>query len=347
MCNNSNMKDGNLLHTLILFCLVTACLPAISCNNNIDTNSLENDILVLTTKIPLAGVNGRIDHLTYDSVHHLVFVAALGNNTVEVVNTITNQRVHTITGLHGPQGVCYIPSVNRLVVANGDNGDCVFYECINYSVIKHIQLSGDADNTRFDAANNTVFVGYGDGGISVIDVVKMEQVATIQLDGHPESFQLDEVNNKLFINVPDAHEIQVASLKTHQVIGTWKNDGASANFPMALDANNKRLFVVYRHPASIKVLNTETGQVIQSIRCSGDADDIFYDNLSGLLFVSCGDGFIDAVKMSGGDYKLINHIKNSSGARTSLWIPSEKKLLLAVPVRGGNDAALWVYKLKP
>ncbi|HEY4285957.1 MAG TPA: hypothetical protein VGN00_02550 [Puia sp.] len=31
------------------------------------------------------------------------------------------------------------------------------------------------------------------------------------------------------------------------------------------------------------------------------------------------------------------------GARTSLWLPGERKLLVAVPARGGEDAAVWVY----
>jgi len=63
----------------------------------------------------------------HDTTGHRVFIAALGNNTVEVVDLPGKARMHTITGLHEPQGVLYIPSLQRLVVANGGDGNCVFF----------------------------------------------------------------------------------------------------------------------------------------------------------------------------------------------------------------------------
>jgi len=68
----------------------------------------------------------KVKNTPGDSINHLAFVAALGNNTIEVVNIDSKQVVHTIKGLHEPQGVAYIPSLQILVVANGDNGQCIF-----------------------------------------------------------------------------------------------------------------------------------------------------------------------------------------------------------------------------
>jgi DNA-binding beta-propeller fold protein YncE len=336
----------NILTVITLLLLVIIFMPAVSCNNAVDTTHIEGDVLTLATKIGMPGVTGRIDHFAYDSVHQLVFIAALGNNTVEVINIQTGQHVHSITGLHTPQGVYYIASLNRLAVANDGGGDVVFYDCTNYKVIGHTSLKDDADNIRFDEQTNTLYVGYGDGAISIIDVVAMAQTAAIPLDGHPESFQLNKSAGLLYINVPGAGEIQVGDIKTAKVVNTWKNAGASANFPMAFDAGAKRLFIVYRHPAVVKLLSAQTGETMQVIKCSGDADDAFYDKTTGLLFVSCGDGFIDVFKATTDGFVLINHIKTRGGSRTSLWLPSQKNLLLAVPAKWGENAAVWVYHLK-
>ena len=57
----------------------------------------------------VAGVEGRIDHFAFDPAGERLFVCALGNNTVEVLDLRKGERVHSITGLGAPQGVGYAP----------------------------------------------------------------------------------------------------------------------------------------------------------------------------------------------------------------------------------------------
>ncbi|HEY8968912.1 MAG TPA: YncE family protein [Puia sp.] len=310
----------------------------LACQHGSDTSHLEKDLLHLEAKIPLPGVGGRIDHLAYDTAGRRLFVAALGNNTVEVVDLAGRKRLHSITGLHEPQGVQYLPSLGRLVVANGSDGTCVFYDSRTYAEAGRVALGDDADNIRYDGSR--VYVGYGSGGIAVIDPVAMRKMGELPLKGHPESFQLAD-SGRVFINVPDAGEIVDADLGTLKVHGYWKNSGAFANFPMALDRRDTRLFIAYRHPAQLRVLDGRTGVVEASAPCVGDADDVFYDQASGLVFVSGGEGYLDVFRGA----VLINHIATRRGARTGLWLPGEKELVLAVPARGGEEAALWVYKM--
>src|SRR5919202_1470478 len=89
----------------IIVVLLNSSIFSFRCDSSAENNFFEKDVLTLTAQIPLPNVNGRIDHLAYDSVNHLAFVAALGNNTIEVVNIETKEVIHTIKGLHEPQGV--------------------------------------------------------------------------------------------------------------------------------------------------------------------------------------------------------------------------------------------------
>jgi hypothetical protein len=173
----------------------------------------------------------------------------------------------------------------------------------------------------------------------------MKLVGEIPLDGHPESFQLSKKQNKIYINVPDADEIEVADLLTKRVITKWQNKGASSNFPMALDEGNNRLFIGYRSPAKLRMINTQAGEEIITLHCSDDADDVFYDRKDSLVFVSGGKGFIDVYRVNGKDLVQINHIGTSRGARTSLLLNTERKFLLAVPAQSGVPAALWIYDI--
>ena len=64
--------------------------------------------LLLVQQIPLTNVGGRIDHFTFDGKRKRVIGAALGNNTVEIVDTFAGRDVHSITGAADPQGVVYV-----------------------------------------------------------------------------------------------------------------------------------------------------------------------------------------------------------------------------------------------
>jgi len=315
---------------------IITLLLLLSCQNGPDTSHLEKDLLHLEAKIALPGVSGRMDHLSYDGAGHRVFVAALGNNTVEVTDLASRTRVHSITGLHVPQGVLYMPSQGRLAVANGGSGTCVFYDGNSYAEQGGISLGDDADNIRSDGER--VYVGYGSGGIAVIDPKTIRKLGDLPLQGHPESFQLGD-SGRIYINIPDEGETVAGDLGSLSIHSHWKNSRASANFPMALDRKDGRLFVAYRHPAQLRTLDIRTGAVLASSPCVGDADDVFFDQASGLVFVSGGEGYLDIFRGTA----LVNHIATQKGARTCLWLPAERKLILAAPAQGREEAALWVY----
>ena len=80
--------------------------------------------LKLVQRISLPGVTGRIDHLSIDLKGQRLFVSALGNDTLEVINLLSGKDIHSIPGMREPQGVLYVPESNRLFVANGGDGTC-------------------------------------------------------------------------------------------------------------------------------------------------------------------------------------------------------------------------------
>jgi len=304
--------------------------------------------LKLTTTITLPDVAGRIDHLAFVPKNQTIFVAALGNNTVEVVDLISNKVIHSIKGLHEPQGIKYIPESNTVFVANGENGDCDVYNADTYQFITSIKMpGGDADNVRYDVTAGKIFVGYGDGGLAVIDAKTFKQLADVKLPGHPESFQLSADSKKIFVNVPDAQMLATIDLDKNIITNKWKIEVAKANFPMALDETNHRLFIGCRNPAKLLVINSESGNIITQIDIDSDTDDIFYDYPSKQIYVSCGDGYIDVIKQNGSDkYEVTSRIESRSGARTSLFVPELNKLLVAAPARSGSDAQLMIYEKK-
>jgi YVTN family beta-propeller protein len=327
---------------------VVILIVIFSLNSCFAQNSVSNKELQLVASIQLPNVSGRIDHLAFDSKNQTIFVASLGNNTIEVVDLKSRKVIHTIKGLHEPQGIKYIPENNIVFVANGENGECDIYNADTYQQITTIKMpGGDADNVRYEVTAGKIYVGYGDGGIAVIDAKTFKQLADVKLPGHPESFQLAPDSKKIFVNVPDAQILATIDLDKNLITGKWKIEVAKANFPMALDETNHRLFVGCRNPAKLLVINSESGNIITQIDIDSDTDDVFYDNPSKQIYVSCGGGYVDVIKQNGPDkYEVISRIESRSGARTSLYVPELNQLLVVAPARSGSEAQLMIYEKK-
>ncbi|MDO8794300.1 MAG: hypothetical protein Q7J25_06755 [Vicinamibacterales bacterium] len=73
--------------------------------------SAQSQPVVLKNVIPLPKVEGRIDHLAFDAARGRLFVAALGNDSVEVMDTVNGTHVTTLPGFHEPQGLAVVPDV--------------------------------------------------------------------------------------------------------------------------------------------------------------------------------------------------------------------------------------------
>ncbi len=308
----------------------------------------EQELLTYEKTIPLPEVKGRIDHFAIDRQGQQLFIAALGNDTVEILDLKSGQRVRSITGCHKPQGVLFLQDSKRICVANGGEGTVQFHDAASGTLVKKLDGMDDADNVRFDEKRKTICVGYGGGALALISAESLQKTGNIKLAGHPESFQLEQDGPRIFVNVPEAGHVAVVDRVKQAVIATWPLHEFKANFPMALDEKHQRLFIGCRNPARFVVLDTNDGHVVTNVAISGDTDDLFYDAARSSIYLSGGEGFLDIIGQSGADvYQARTRIATSSGARTCFFNAASSELFLAAPTRGNKGAEVRVYHATP
>src|SRR5262249_54968159 len=162
----------------------------------------EEKPLRLAQTIALPNVAGRIDHLAVDLQSQRLFLAALGNNTLEVIDLKAGKVIRSVKGLHEPQGVAFVPEANAVYVANGGDGNCEAFAADSSAPLRNTKFSDDADNLRYDAATKLLYVGYGDGAIGVFEALTGKIVGDIKLPAHPEAFALEQTGGRIFVNVP-------------------------------------------------------------------------------------------------------------------------------------------------
>jgi hypothetical protein len=217
--------------------------------------------LTLERTIPLADVSGRIDHMAVDLRRGRLFVAELGNDTVDVVDLATGRVVHRIGELREPQGIGYAPTADIIAVANAGDGSVRLYKGQDFAPVGRVDLGDDADNVRLDAHSGNFLVGYGTGGIATLDAKTGAVLSKAALSAHPEGFRVDQDGRRALVNLPNAGQIAAVDLTTGKQTATWRVPDLRANFPMAWDEDHGVIAVVFRSPSRLVLLDSGTGSV--------------------------------------------------------------------------------------
>ena len=246
--------------------------------------------LELKSRIPMAQVQGRIDHTSADLMGQRLFVAAFDNKTLEIIDVQAGKQVHTILNLDNPQQTHFDPSTNHPFVSSSGDGTVKVFAGSTFRLLETTQLSSDADNMRFDARNKHLVVaccgekflngqvtrgaGLKDGELAILDMAG-QKIGQIQTDGHPESLAVEKNGTRVFTNVPDKKEIVVGDLGNYNVLAHWALPGCE-NYPMAFDEDHHRVFVMCRASGGLLALDTESGMQVASMALtpSASSDDM-------------------------------------------------------------------------
>jgi hypothetical protein len=302
--------------------------------------------LTLRTRIPLPGVYGRLDHYGWDGKRANLIVSALGNDTVEIVNSW--KRVRTITGLEHPQAAVYVPGIDRIVVSS-QSGKLRFYDAESYALVKTVDFgpNADTDNMRYDPVSRRIYVGYGDGArgaLAIVDPAAMERLEEFKLGSHPESFQLERDGPRIFVNLPDQESIGVIDQKTGTVT-KWKIPDHTDAHALAFDEAGHRLFAASLQPGRLTVVDTQSGRVVDTLPCILGVDDLWFDPTRKRIYAP-GAGAIDVFQQVDADhYTILARVQVGAGAgSTSFHLKSrtQDSLFMSWPnmlPQGGSEVS--------
>lgn len=297
----------------------------------------------------LKGKPGKLDHLIVDGKRSRLFQANKVNNTLDVVDLKAGKLVKQITGQAGIQGLAYAADLDRLYAGLGTGGYCNVFDGNTYKLLKTIKYADDADNVRYDPRTHLVYVAHAEKGLGVIDGATLERKADITLPGSAESFQLEASRPRLYLNIPSPSQVVVIDTEKNDVIKSYPLKLAAANYPLALDETNHRLFIGCRKKPTVVVMDSETGTEITGVPVPADTDDLFYDARRKRIYVSCGEGFLAVLRQADPDhYELLEKVPTIKDARTSYFDPETGRLYLAVPRQPGKEGPeIWVYQARP
>ena len=310
--------------------------------------------LRLVQTIPLPNVKGRLDHMDVDVKGKRLFVAGLENGTFEVVDLKAGKWVRSIPGFKKAQGALFVPELNKLFLASGDDGMLRVFRGDTLDLLDSIHLEPGPNRVVYEPNSKLVYVGYGGkdagkdyGEIGIIDAQNDRVIGDIKVVAHPSELLLDKAGKTLFVFVSIASKIQVVDTSKREVLSTWPVT-SQRNGDGAFDESTSRLFIGTRTPAEMVVMDSKSGREIAHLPTADSMDGVYFDAVRKRIYVSGGRdlqvGSAYVYQQKDADhYETIGKIPTRDGAGTSFWSPELDRFYVAAEATDKEQAAILVY----
>jgi hypothetical protein len=332
---------------------ITAFLIALVCSARLAAQ--DNYPLRLVQTIPMPNVKGRIDHMDVDVKGKRLFVAGLENGSLEVVDLGAGKWSKSIPGFKKTQGIAYVPSLNKVFVASGDDGMLRVFRGDTLELLDSLKLEMGPNRVAFEPNSEILYVGYGGkdagkdyGQVGIIDAKADKRLGDIKVEAHPAELLLDKSGKTLYVFISAASKVQLVDTKKREVLSTWSTS-SQRNGDGAFDEKTHRLFIGTRTPPQMIVMDSSSGKEVAALPTVEGMDGVYFNAKQKRIYISGGRdndvGYIFIYQQKDADhYEAIGKIPTRSGAGTSFWSPELNRFYVGAPASDKQEAAILVFE---
>ena len=318
--------------------------------------------LIKTFSMPDVPKGPYCDHLAIDVGGKRLFTTPQAQKSVEVLDLDSGKLIHTIPGLENPHSVLYRSDLDRIYITDGGAGLLRVFDGKSYQPLADIKLRADADSISYDPATRYLYVTNGGkelgqtfSFLSVVDTTTYKLLGDIRVeDAALEAMAQETSSPRMYVNLYASSRLAVVDRAMRSVVAIWPVTKGRKNIAMGIDEADHRLFLGCRNTEQsgvIIVLDTRTGEEIETLPIGGWVDYVIYDQPSKRLYASCGAPF-----PNGGDvyvyqqkqsdrYDLLAKIPTAPRAKTGLLVPELKKFFVPVP-HFESEARVLVFRVQ-
>jgi YVTN family beta-propeller protein len=277
-------------------------------------------------KIPIPG-EGSWDYLTVDESARRLYVSH--GTQVEVLDVDSGAIVGKVEKTPGVHGIAIAAEAGRGFISNGQTSNVTIFDLKTLNTISHAPTGKKPDAIIFDPATSRVFAfNGGSNSATAIDAASGKVAGTVDLGGGPE-FAVADGKGYVFDNLEDESLVLKINARDLKVEQRWPTAPCSAPTSIAMDRDNRRLFIGCRSKV-MAVMNADTGKVITTVPIGDHVDATAFDAESKLIFNSNGEGTITVVHQDGPDkYSVLDTVKTVPKAKTMALDPKTHQLFLS------------------
>jgi len=274
------------------------------------------------------GGEGGWDYLAEDTAANRLYVSHA--TKVVVIDMAQGTVIGEIDSLPGVHGFAVAPELGLGFTSNGRENTAAVVDLKTLAITRRVATGENPDAILYVPGFQEVYTFNGRGhSATVFDAKSGKVVATIPLPGKPEFAVFDPAAGRIYNNIEDQNEIVVIDAKTHAVVATWPITPGEEASGLAIDLAHHRLFAVCGN-ALMVMLNSTTGEVVDTVRIGDGADAARFDPATGLAFASNGEGTVTIAHEDSPDrLTVVQTLTTVRSARTMTLDPTTHRIYLS------------------
>jgi DNA-binding beta-propeller fold protein YncE len=279
---------------------------------------------------------GGFDHAAIHRASGRLYVAHTTNNTMDVIDCVSDQYHYSIPGLTGVAGALVSDERNLVFTSNrGENTVGIFSPEDEQNLVK-VSVGVGPNGLSYDAQRGLLLAANvgspdipGSFTLSIVDVQRREMIDTIPMPGRTRWAVFDAQSDAFYVNIADPAQIVIVNAAQPDHVAKILAIPAAGPHGLDLDVENRRLFCACDAGILI-VINIVNGAIQGEAALSGIPDVIFYNPALSHLYVAVGDpGVIDVFETT--SLTKLETIPTEKGAHTIAFDAQGNKVYTFLP----------------
>ena len=254
--------------------------------------------------IALHGPRGaHFDHLAMDYDDHYLLSAQTGSGILYVIDVRRNAVVAAIHKLPGITVPVYVPAFGKVYACDWGENKIGVVDLKRMKVVKRLASSEKPNGGTYARAFSKVYISDTLGReLQVIDARADAPLKTLRFTSETGMVQYDEVGRKVWVNLRNANQIAEIDPQKDAVAARYRVAGCDFNHAMAIDAKNRRAFLLCVGNSVFTVFDLEKHRAIAHIPLPEGADDVKFDPVLRRIYVACESGTITVIQEEDADH---------------------------------------------
>lgn len=283
-------------------------------------------------ELPRSGLLSALDYLVIRKGH--VLIASISSGAVIDVafdsGNAAAAPVRVFRGKGDAHGIAVVNDHAAFVTRGGTNVVDMF-DPGTLTLLQSLPVPAGPDAVVSDPSTGLVYAASTDASLgTVIDASTGSAVGTVHLLGVPEFAVLDPATHLIYQNLSNVDAVSAIDLKRQQVTATWQLSGCEKPSGMAIDSEERRLFIVCSGNARMAIVDLDTHRITSSLPVGRLSDTVAFDDTLKRLYIAGGAGELVVITRSGSAaYRVVDRIRTRVGSHTVAVDPVTHKVFLA------------------
>jgi DNA-binding beta-propeller fold protein YncE len=300
------------------------------------TTGLFSERLRQIAMIDLAGQPG------FDAVgiaNGALLMAHSAANSVDIFDLAKRRVIARVEHVRGASGIAVDEKGGRVFLSSPDRQSIVVVATDSWDVKSVIAVKAQVEGILYVPGNDRLYLANSrDQSLGYIDFAHGNSIHNVDATGRPERLVFDSAKNVIYATLQDKRQIGVFDLDLKPQ--TYWNIKGSQPTGLAIDANNRRLYVAVRY--AVVALNADTGTELNRVGAPAGVDSLWLDAADHQVLAAAG-GTVCIMKIQPNGLSRGDELNLDVRGYSLAYDPATK--LIYVP--GGREGRSKLLILKP